>query len=206
MRTVAMHGGHFGSAGHAFWQSMSLSGQAQAHVKYSGQSLAMHPNCAEQVLFSHWPHVGLLLYPGGPPTHDGPLNGKELFPPPSEMTLLDPELPSGPLLLDELPELPPEPELLSEPDSPPDDEDVASFTPASPVSAPLFEPEPPQPAERAAAVPSVARAMSARCRVESIPSSRPVGTSSRSHSLADERPPLSCSRTPRSASSCHRTT
>ncbi len=76
---------------------------------------------------------------------------------PESAPLLEPELPSEPLPLDELPELLPDPLPLPEPEPLPLDDDVTSFTPASPF--PLFEPELPQPAERptkAASVVSVA--------------------------------------------------
>jgi hypothetical protein len=66
-------------------------------------------------------------------------------PPPASPT---PELPSKPLLLDELPELLPDPLPLPlpEPKPLPLDDGITSSTPASPF--PLFEPELPQPAER----------------------------------------------------------
>jgi hypothetical protein len=77
------------------------------------------------------------LEPELPADPDPPLD-------PESAPLLEPELPSEPLLLNELPELLPDP--LPEPEPLPLDDDVMSFTPASPF--PLFEPELPQPADR----------------------------------------------------------
>jgi hypothetical protein len=91
------------------------------------------------------------LEPELPADPDPPLD-------PESAPLLEPELPSEPLLLNELPELLPDP--LPEPEPLPLDDDVMSFTPASPF--PLFEPELPQPAEgptKAASVVSVANAV-----------------------------------------------
>jgi hypothetical protein len=109
-----------------------------------------------------------------------PLLEPELLPEPDpELPVLDDQLPLllEPELLDVPPPLPPdepesEPDPLPELDTdPPPDDVVASGTPASPFSVPLFVTEPPQPAGKAMAAARPASTARARREMNGSPTS-----------------------------------